>query len=303
MPDETKPILPEYPKSRPLALSDKPLFDEAFKVDPPEICEYTFANLYAWRDYYQFTASAFNDLLIVHCDVAKAPEFFCPIGHFGYKKDIIKKIIFETGEKVTRVSEDVKGLLSEEDYFEIEHSPDTSDYLYKAKDLIELKGSKYDGKRNLIKKFKSNYKYDYVKIDMGYAKECHEFEEAWCLTKDCHENRGLYNEKKAFGEMVANFARLELSGGAVRVNGKMCALAIGEKLKNDTFVVHILKALPDMAGLYQLMHNEFLAREAANFEYVNMEEDLGLEGLRKAKSSYHPVNLVKKYTVKLAAKP
>jgi hypothetical protein len=58
-----------------------------------------------------------------------------------------------------------------------------------------------------------------------------------------------------------------------------------------------------MAGLYQLMHNEFLAREAANFEYVNMEEDLGLEGLRKAKSSYHPVNLVKKYTVKLAAKP
>lgn len=300
--DENKPTTPVYPNFKVLELSDKPLFDKALEIDQPEICEYTFANLYAWRDYYQLTFSTLGDLIVVHCGMTKSPEFLCPIGHFGYKKDTIKKIIFEAAESVTRVSQEVMELLTGEDYLEIINNPDASDYVYLTGDLVALKGAKYDGKRNLIKKFKSNHEYEYVKVDSSHIKECREFEEAWCSTKDCQENRGLYNEKKAFGEMIENFSRLDLTAGAIRVKGRMCALAIGEKLKNDTFVVHTLKALPDMPGLYQVINNEFLAKEAAGFEYVNLEDDLGAEGLRKAKLSYHPVNLVKKYTIKLVEK-
>ncbi len=78
----------------------------------------------------------------------------------------------------------------------------------------------------------------------------------------------------------------------------MVALAIAEQLNLQTLVLHVLKADPNMPGLYQVMLNEFLARKGRPFTYVNMEQDLGVEGLRKAKLSYYPAFMVKKFTIK-----
>ena len=79
------------------------------------------------------------------------------------------------------------------------------------------------------------------------------------------------------------------------MQGNICAVALAQRLNPDTLVMHVLKADPNIDGLYQVMLQEFLAHEGADFNYVNLEQDLGIEGLRKSKQSYHPVEMVKKY--------
>jgi len=81
---------------------------------------------------------------------------------------------------------------------------------------------------------------------------------------------------------------LKLTGGLIRVEGRVIAFAIGEPLNPDTFVVHIEKAFADIQGAYPIINQQFAANAAKDYLYVNREEDTGSEGLRKAKLSYRP---------------
>ncbi len=308
-----------YPQFRPIDIQDKPLFDEAFAAKPPAISEFTFTNLYAWRHIYKLSAATLDGLIILRSEAGAAgaaPEFFEPIGE-GDVKSAISKIIDDTGGEFIRLPEETVALFRDDRSFgrlrrpqddnsraplrvpyNIVPDPDNDDYLYRTEDLAKLVGKKYDGKRNLIKKFKSAYEYEYIKLNAANAKSALDFEDAWCQIKDCDSVRGLYNEREAVREMLANFAGFALTGGAIKVEGAIRAVAVGERLNKDTLVMHILKADPNIAGLYQAMMHEFVVTEASGFEFINLEQDLGVEGLRKSKLSYHPVAMVKKYIIK-----
>jgi len=287
-----------YPSFRPIELSDKPLFDKAFSASPPEISEFTFTNLYAWREAYGITVSILDGILILRANKGAMPRFFNPIGS-GDAKAAIERVSKETRGVFIRVPETTASLFDADGRFKVESDADNSDYVYGTRDLILLSGKKYDGKRNLIKKFKSTYTYDYASLDGSSAKGCLAFEEAWCSVKDCDSVEGLDNERRAIREMIAHFSDFALIGGAIKVNGRMCAVAIAERLNPKTLVMHAMKADPNMAGLYQAMLHEFLSRQGQSFEYVNLEQDLGVEGLRRSKLSYHPITMVKKYTLTL----
>ena len=177
---------------------------------------------------------------------------------------------------------------------------DNSDYLYKIDDLKLLKGKKYDAKRNLIRKFKSAYEYKYIKLNASNAHECLDFEERWCLVKDCDNVGGLNHERQAIREMLVNFDNFNLIGAAIKVKESICALAVAQALNSGTLVMHVLKADPGIQGLYQVMLNDFLLNDSGAFMYINLEQDLGVPGLRSAKMSYHPWKIIKKYTLSLA---
>jgi len=134
-------------------------------------------------------------------------------------------------------------------------------------------------------------------MDVGYADKCLKFEDRWCTIKNCDRIEGLSNERRAIGEMVANYSDFELIGGIIKIQGNISAIALAQRLNLDTLVMHVLKADPNISGLYQAMLQEFLTHEAGSFNYVNLEQDLGIEGLRKSKQSYHPVKMIKKYTI------
>ena len=299
--------LSPYPEFRPIEVADKPDFDEALKKFPPKISEATFTNIYAWRQIYKFSAATMDGFIILRSDQTNQPRFFNPIGR-GDVKSAIMKILDEAGGSFIRLPEETKAFFEPETIgrgslgipcqgFEIMPDPDNSDYLYKTSDLIKLDGKKYDGKRNLIKKFKSEHKYEYAALNSSNVNKALDFEDAWCSIKDCDSVECLYHEREALREIVANFANFNLSGGAIIVEGMIRAVAISERLNNNTMVMHILKADPNVAGLYQVMMNDFLAREGKGFEFVNLEQDLGVEGLRKSKLSYHPVEMIRKYTL------
>lgn len=289
-----------YPSFKPLHIDHKEIFDKAFKDNPPEISEFTFTNLFAWRETYKLSVSMLGGLLLLRSDSNKAPGFFTPVGYAEDTKNVIETVLKDTRGRFIRIPEKVKLLFDGDDRFKSEPDLDNSDYLFKTEDLIKLSGRKYDGKRNLIKKFRLSYNYEYIKMDAASAQGSLRFEEKWCLVKDCDGVEGLNNEREALKEMIKHFSDFRLIGGAIKAGDRICAIALGEPLNSHTFVMHMMKADPNMPGLYQTINNEFLTRELKGFKYLNLEQDLGVEGLRRAKSSYHPVDMVRKYSLELA---
>jgi hypothetical protein len=174
---------------------------------------------------------------------------------------------------------------------------DNFDYLYNAQELIELKGRKYHDKKNHVNRFRADHEYEYFALTPDRIEECIEFEHYWCEVRDCGKYPGLEKERCAILELLNNFESLDMKGGIIKTGGKVAALTLGEKLLSDTFVIHIEKAHSHIPGLYQVINQEFLLHEAGDCRYVNREQDLGIQGMRKAKMSYNPSGFVRKYKV------
>ena len=286
-----------YPEFQLLEKEHKTLIDGLFTKFSPLISEFTFTNLYCWRNIYKISITTLNGFVLLSSGNGKEKRFFMPLGE-GDTKSLMEEILSKENSIFFRLPEDIVTYFLDDNRFFPELDRDNCDYLFNTQDLISLQGKKYDGKRNLIKKFKSTYKYEYVKLDASNIKECLEFEDKWCSVKDCDGVEGLNDERQAIREMMNNCLVFTLIAGAIKVEGKTCALAIGERLNTNTLVLHVLKADPNMPGLYQVITNEFIVHEGGSFEYVNFEQDLGVPGLRKAKLSYNPVKLINKYTLR-----
>lgn len=293
--------IPRYPEFRDLILDDKTAFDAAFQKFPPRISEFTFTNLYSWRKAYRFKAALCGEFLIVRSDAGARPAFFEPIGE-GDKKVMMLNILRDTGGNFMRVPEETARAFAEDPGVVVEEDTDNFDYVYATSDLVNLQGEKYDGKRNLIRQFSGRYRYEYARLDHATIGECLAFEERWCGSRDCDSVDGLRNERQAIREMSDNCLVFGLIAGGIRIDNEIVALAVAEPLNPRTLVMHVLKADPNITGLYQAIMRDFLKREAGAFEYVNLEQDLGVPGLRKSKLSYHPVSMIKKYTVSLKHK-
>lgn len=289
-----------YPTFQPLTKDCRPLFDAAITLDPAEISELTFTNLYAFRNAYQLSISELQGFILLRSDSLKTPRFFKPVGAGNFSAIIIRVCSESYGEFIRMPQASIK-VFENNSSFILTQDRDNYDYLYRREELATLPGRRFDGKRNLIKKFKSSYAFEYMALSADNIHECLQFEERWCTIKDCDSVEGLRNERAALREMADNFAEFDLKGAALTIDGKASAVAIGQRLNKDTMVMHILKADPNIPGLYQAMLNEFLLRDASGFEYINLEQDLGIEGLRKSKLSYHPFSLVQKYTLRIAS--
>ncbi|MBP7216857.1 MAG: DUF2156 domain-containing protein [Candidatus Omnitrophica bacterium] len=289
--------IPIYPEFKPLAIEHGQEISTALTRYPVSISELTFTNLYAWRQAYQFSLSSLHEAIIIAAIVNGRRQFLCPFGSSDVKA-VIVKIMTDSDGMFIRLPEEVKKMFEFDDRFAIAEDRNNADYVYRTADLIALSGSRFDGKRNLIKKFKSQHTYSYVNINAMNIERCFAFEQEWCSVKDCDAVKSLSDERNAIREMVRHFSDFGLLGAAISIEDRICALALAEALNQETLVMHVLKADPSLAGLYQTMMQEFLAREASKFLYVNLEQDLGVEGLRKAKLSYHPLKLINKYTLR-----
>lgn len=183
--------------------------------------------------------------------------------------------------------------------FEVALDRDHSDYVYRSEDLIHLRGRKYHRKRNHIKQFKEKYIYEYHSLTPDRIPDCLRLQAEWCDLRQCEVIPGLYNESVAIQEALKHFETLGIKGGVILIDGKVEAFTLGEPLNPDTVVIHIEKANPAFEGLYPTIHQAFLEHHWSDYPYVNREQDLGEEGLRKAKESYFPNHMVHKYAITL----
>ncbi|MCK9163011.1 MAG: phosphatidylglycerol lysyltransferase domain-containing protein [Bacteroidales bacterium] len=289
----------KFKKVRP---EDKELFDSFYQYKTIKNCETAFANLCAWTFALNGEYAIIDNTLVtrVHYVLNKEICYHCPIGQ-GNRVQIIEMLIkdsVECGYKMNMMidcNDEFKANFC--DKFSIIEKREYFDYVYLRESLSTLSGKKLQAKRNHVNKFTKTYNYEYLDINAYNINLCIDFAERWLLenAKDHPENIEGYNDElKVIKYFADNFDALALIAGAVFVEGTMVAFTLGSKVNNETFCTHIEKANTSFDGAYAIINKEFSSRLPENYIYVNREEDLGLEGLRKAKLSYQPVELIHK---------
>ena len=263
--------------------------------------------MFIWRDCYEVQWAIVDGLLIVKPGQMDESWILQPYG--DYTKCDLRSVFVQLDEYFSSqgmpfimraVTESFAQLLETEypGLFYLEEERDLFDYTYLGEDLRELKGRKYHSKRNHLSNFRKNHPdYVYEPMTENMVEEVWQYLEAWCGQKACSGSldSGLHCEQKAIREALDHFEVLDYKGAVIRLDGKIAAFTLGEMLNDNTVIIHVEKADGTITGLYGAINQEFLLHEWPTVQYVNREEDTGAEVLRKAKLSYHPVELIKKY--------
>jgi hypothetical protein len=300
------PDLPELPAMRPLALGDQGLIGGLFTALQPEQSEFTFTNLLIWREAYQLQLCAIGHAVAIFSWRADPDDSFLfpPLGA-GATADTVRAGLAHLaahGHKARMARATARDLarlgIAERD-FAVETDRDQWDYVYAVRELIELGGNRHHRKRNHIEQFRSRHSFTYRPLTRALAPACQELQDRWCDEKHCDLMATLRAEGRAIKEVLSSFETLGVTGGCIEVEGKIEAFTLGEVLNPETVVIHIEKANAALHGLYQLMNQQFLEKAWPSVSYVNREQDLGIEGLRQAKESYHPHHMVEKFVVRL----
>ncbi len=184
-----------------------------------------------------------------------------------------------------------------EDY-EIVPTPDSFDYIYLREELATLSGKKFHSKRNHISAFSKKYAWHYEKITQSNKAAVLLCAEEWYAANSDRLDKYMLCEKRGIELLLENPDTLRVRGGAIVVDGRVVAFTLGTPINSTVFDTHIEKALPDFAEGYTVINREFALNELADFKYINREDDMGLEGLRRAKLSYRPKIILEKYYCK-----
>ncbi len=289
---------------RDIAISDKEKINSALKKSDFRGCEYSFANNMAWRRLSGSKISFFKDFYISCAFDAEddIPTFTFPAGEGDYCELFteLKNFTSALGKplRICGVTDAFLPLFHElfPGQFECELDRDSSDYIYRSSDLINLAGKKYHAKRNHLARFRG-LDYTFTPIGENDIDDCITFCTMTYNNKADSDSHSFVAEQYAINTYFTYFNELDLKGGIIRIDGKVAAVTVGEGLNSDTFCVHIEKADTSYNGIYAGINNAFAARFAADYEYINREEDLGIEGLRKAKLSYNPAFILNKHII------
>ncbi len=285
-----------------ITIEDKDKLNQFLTKSTFRNCDFSFSNIFCWEPKYQTTFAIESDFLFFRFYAGgKKVGYMYPLGS-GELKTAIEMIMADSAERnepfrmyaLTReMFNNVDRLFPGK--FNYETGRSWFEYIYESQDLITLKGKKLQSKRNHVNKFKRTYSYEYLPITDDIIPECLELYCKWCKENGgCMENKSLIDEKSSVERAFANFRQLGLIGGALRVDGTIVAYSYGQQLTPDTFGVHAEKALYEIDGGFSMINQQFAEHVCAGYTYMNREEDLGLESLRQAKMSYHPVILLEK---------
>lgn len=285
-------------------LADKGLVKKYLKEEGSRNCEFTFANIYLWsREVYAIKFAVVEDTLCFLSE-GKQTSVTYPLGS-GDKKRTIKCLRedfqakgkpFHMHSVNPKQFEELQELYGDE--VSIVYDRDSADYVYEVEKLVKLSGKKYHSKKNHINRFIANCpQWNYEAITEENVEECIQMAKEWGKQNGCEQDQGKQAELKVALQGLTMLEELDLTGGLIRAEGKVIAFCFGEPANEDTYVVHVEKAFAEIQGAYPLINREFLQANATKFTYVNREEDVGSEGLRKAKLSYHPSFLLEKGAV------
>jgi uncharacterized protein len=286
----------------PINLEHKKVFDRVFAQDPPQTSELTFTNLYMWRLRYRPVWTTWHDCLLIIMQPEGEQPFGLPPAGSGDKRQAADTLCRELEKissepRLARIPEDFVRRHVDTARYTAREDPDNDDYVYLARELIHLPGRKFHTKKNHLNRFLKNCPFEYRKLDAELVECFLRMQEDWCELKDCVDNTELYEEDRAVYEALTSVDELGFTGGAIVIDSQVEAFSLGELLNPDTAVIHIEKANPRISGLYAAINQRFCEDAWQNVTYVNREQDLGLEGLRKAKQSYQPHHMVKKFVV------
>lgn len=294
---------------RPLEAEDIKKLTPFFSLRPNKTCDSVFLDSFLWRDYYQvcFAVSdgkALQWLMSMDGEPHSAMPmcrqedlehyFYEMVEYFNRELKVPFKIYLADEEAVMALNLDPEK-------FEVTEQEDLKDYLYAGDAMRTLSGKKLHKKKNHLNAFLKEYegRYEYRRLCCSDRYDVWNFLVKWRVNKGDDVEEHLDPEVQGIHEILKNCSDLCVKMGGVYIDGELEAFTIGSynSLENMA-VIHIEKANPQIRGLYQFINQQFLIHEFPNAALINREDDLGLEGLRKAKMSYNPVEFARKYLIR-----
>lgn len=267
--------------------------------------ESSFSTMYMWQHYASVKYHIENEILY-SLFLKDNGEYSCfmPYGKNRNSIEVVNKIY----DLLSKLNSPVEINLCTDDFIDfltysnkynvkVAECRNSFDYVYKTQDLINLSGRKYHSKKNHINSFKKKYEYEYCAYDVSMKADCLCFCEN--VLKQHYElnKNALQTEFHSIEKTFEHLDDMNLKCGLLILDNNIIALTVGERLNKDCALIHIEKADYKYRGAYSVINNLFLRNEFSDTKFVNREEDMGIEGLRVAKLSYHPCEMIKKYKV------
>ncbi len=286
---------------RNIEISDKPIFDKFVKGAKNPRSLYNFTTCYIWAGNGKVKIAVEDDVLYILWNLKEKSFMLYPIVLGSDVKTAIDRGISHLeslGAKPRFICLSPNDVLELKaiyaDEFHYDYDRDNSDYLYETQRLINLSGKKLHSKKNHYNAFCKNYNFTYRRIEKDDIDACKELFDLWYKDKD-EDTKLLKESKIATYKLLDNLEKLGVTGGLIEVDGKIIACSVGERITDDTALIHVEFANTQYRGAYAAMNREFAKNEWADCKFINREEDMGDEGLRKAKESYQPVALLDEY--------
>lgn len=287
---------------QPLELGQKPLFDSYLQNAGERGCEYSFVNLYLWG---RQKAAVAHGHLVFFSQFNRKSVYLFPVGT-GDVKPVLDAIVEDARQRgipcrlVGLTQEDCATL---EQLFpgklRYHFDRDSFDYVYDIHDLADLKGRKFQRKRNHLNRFREgNPGYTLEEITDENLSEVEQLVSRWYDLRQQENPHGDYHmERAALKKALQQRNELGMEGLLLRTGEGVVAMTMGSRLNENTFDIHFEKALDIADGAYAAINNgfaRFLREKYPEVAFLNREDDMGLEGLRKAKLSYNPHHMVEK---------
>ena len=293
----------------PVTLEDRKVLESFYEVNPYLSCDYTFSNLIGWNHVYRTEIAVHKGFLLIRFwnEENKRHAYLMPIGSDDSR---LHEVLLDMEQDQAQLEEKnltIMGATPEAvqalesihpDQMVTLANRDYSDYIYLREKLASLSGKKLQSKRNHCNRFERTYPdWSYEEITEESLRECMEVENEWFRETDTTE--GMSDERRMIRFALEHMSEIGLSGGLLRVEGKVIAFTLGMPQSTRCFDVNIEKADVAYDGAFTMINREFVRRIPEQYTYINREEDMGLPGLRKAKLSYRPEILLDEYTVVL----
>lgn len=265
-------------------------------------CEFSFANLYLWgRQRLAFV----HDHAVLFSQFNRRTVYPFPVG-CGDKKPVIDTIIADAAERgipcrITGLTAKNMELLQElyPDKFRYHCDRGSFDYVYDINDLADLAGRKYQKKRNHFNRFRNLYPYYTVEpLSAQNLPRVQAMVDSWYESRlQADPSADFHMERAALNKALAHHEELGMEALVLLDGQEVLAFTMASPLCDDTLDVHFEKARPGEEAAYPVINCEFaryIREKMSHIRYLNREEDMGLEGLRKAKESYYPHHMTEK---------
>ncbi len=287
---------------RPIALSDREHYEKFLFNGETRGCEFSFANLYMWGN---VTTATIGDYMVFFAQYNGVNVYPFPQGS-GDKKPVFDAIIEDA--KIRNIPCRISGVLPSEQKileelyprkFQFYYNRDSFDYVYQIDDLADLGGRKYHRKRNHLHRFHDSFpNYTVEPLNAENLPAVRQMVDEWYSQRLSERpDSDFLLEKLALEKAFSQYSEIGLDRLVLLDADRVLAFTMGSRLSNDTFDIHFEKARADVEGAYTAINCEFakfLRNKYPEIRFLDREEDMGLEGLRKAKESYNPHHLVEK---------